>query len=315
MAKSKELVPTLAAIDPPVQEALTPPQRVAQYRRNIFPHNVVLSADDLYEFTQILSKANDRARVIEYNALDIASFDTPELARARVEEFVAIEYEYTAASDDITQGRGMPNTRDLEFPDDLKGFFVSNATYAQRAINTRPLNVVDAFLSFEKPSLKIDWQTVPSNATANRSVINIYGRDEDWVISTEARIQDFLRRKKSYRPAIHGSGTYDYLVYLVFLPTLIWLYHQNSGFFGDWLRTQTTFINVIIGIYALLLSLLFIRFVFQYVRWLFPPMEFYKTSRWRAYLHRTVAGLVLSTVVLNAIYDMGKSTVIGWFGP
>lgn len=72
--------------------------------------------------------------------------------------------------------------------------------------------------------------------------------------------------------------------------------------------------NVVLGIYALLLSLLFARFLFQYLRWLFPPMEYYKRSRWSAYLHRALAGVIFSTLILNAIYDIVKVTVTSLLG-
>ncbi|MFT2212701.1 hypothetical protein [Rhizobium giardinii] len=288
--------------------------RVPQYRRNIVPTNLVLSAADLKEFCQIVEKANERAQVIEYNNLNLAEFESPEAAKDRVQEFVRLEYNYGDSTGDSVQGLGIPNTDDHEFPDDLKTFYVSNSSYAQRAINVRPLNTVDAFLAFERPTLKIDLQTLPSNPTMNRSIINVSGRDEDWVISTADRLRSFLDKRKSFRPVIHGSGSYDYLVYLVFLPTVLWILHEDGTFLSEWLKRQSTFMNVVLGIYALLLSLLFARFLFQYLRWLFPPMEYYKRSRWSAYLHRALAGVIFSTLILNAIYDIVKVTVTSLLG-
>ena len=169
-------------------------------------------------------------------------------------------------------------------------------------------------LLFEKPTLKIDVRTLPSNPTENRSVINICGRDEDWLIATTNRIQEFLRGKKCFRPVIHGSGTYDYFVYLVFLPALIWLLLTRHGtYFLVWLERQSLFVNVVAAIYAFLLSLLFARFLFQYIRWLFPPMEYYKKNRVRAYAHRLLAGTVGSAIILSAIYDLVKGLVVGLF--
>jgi hypothetical protein len=290
------------------------PIRVPQYRRDLFPTNVALSANDLREFCELLGEANERAKELEFNRLDVSTFESPEQARQRVNELIPIEYNYTAQNGDSVQGLGVPKTDERTFPDDLKSLFVSNASFTQRAINIRPLNTVEAFLSFEKPPLKIDLQSLPSNPTENRSVVNISGRDEDWVISTTERIQHFFKRRKTARPIIHGSGTYDYFIYLAFLPSMIWLSYKSGSALTEWLTKQSIFLNVLMGVYAILLTLLLARFVFQYVRWLFPPMEYYKRSRTGAFLHRAIAGTVGSAIVLSAAYDLLKSLALYWIG-
>lgn len=292
----------------------TEPVRVPQYRRDFSPKNIVLSANDLREFCELLTEANERARAIEYNNLNLEQYDGPEPARDRVNELMPLEYSYKASSGDSVTGLGIPKTDEHNFPDDLSSFFVSNAAYASRAVNLRPLNTVEVFLGFEKPSLKIDLVTLPSNPTENRSVIEVSGRDEDWVISTTDRIQSFLNKRSAFRPIIHGSGTYDYFVYLGFLPALLWLFYKKGSPASAWLESQSVFLNVLIGIYVLLLSLLFARFVFQYFRWLFPPMEYYKRSRIGAYVHRGVAGLIFSSVLVSAGYDLLKATFLSLVG-
>ena len=244
----------------------------------------------------------------------MSKYENAEQSRNRVNDLVRIEYNYAAANGDSVQGLGIPNVEDRSFPDDLRSFFVSNASYARRAVNLEPLNVVDAFFSFAKPSLKIDVQTFPSNPTENRSVINIYGRDEDWVISTANRIQEFLRQKETFRPVIHGSGAYDYFIYLVYLPAIIWVMFKKGGLINSWLGEQSVFLNVTLAIYVFFIALLFARFVFQYFRWLFPPTEFYKTSRVGAYAHRAIAGVVFTGLLVSATYDLVKRIILGVFG-
>ena len=82
---------------------------------------------------------------------------------------------------------------------------------------------------------------------------------------------------------------------------------NRGGSIAHWLSAQSVLLNVVLGIYVLLLSLLFARFIFQYFRWLFPPIEYYKKSRIGAYTHRAVFGVVCSALLLSAIYDVGKS--------
>lgn len=137
------------------------PIRVSLYRRDLFPTNLVLSAQDLKEFCELLAEVNEKVKYIEYGELDLSTFDSPQQAKARVDELVPIEYNYTVGNGDSTQGLGIPRTEERAFPEDLRSLLASNASYAQRAINLRPRNTVEAFLSFEKPSLKIDFQSLP----------------------------------------------------------------------------------------------------------------------------------------------------------
>lgn len=246
--------------------AANEPIRVPRYRRDLFPTNLVLSAEDLKEFCELLTEANGRAKEFEYSKLDLSDFDSSDQARQRVNELMPIEYDYAAQNGDSMQGLGIPRTDERAFPDDLRTIFASNSTFAERAIKSRPSNTVDAFLSFEKPSLKIDFQTLPSNPTENQSVIKVAGRDEDWVISTSQRIEEFFKKRKAMRPIIHGSGTYDYFAYLAFLPAAIWLFHKQGSSLGAWLSSQSIFLNVILGVYAIFMTFLLARFVFQYVR-------------------------------------------------
>lgn len=280
--------------------------RVPLYRRDLSPSNLVLSAEDLKEFCELLVEVNERAKDIEISRLDLSAFDSPEQAKERVDELVPIEYIYVARNGDSMQGLGIPRTDERAFPDDLQSLFASNAAYAERATNLRPLNTVEVFLGFERPSLKLDLRTLPSNPTENPSVLNVAGRDEDWVISTAQKIEDFFKTRKTARPIIHGSGAYDYIIYLAFLPTVLWFFYKHSTSLSSWLDKQTIFLNVLLGIYGLLLALLLGRFLFQYARWLFPPMEYYKKSRIGSYFHRSIAALVLTGVCVSAIYDLVK---------
>jgi hypothetical protein len=299
-----ENLPELAEAQQAPQIQPKEPTRIPKYSRDLHPKNLILSADDLREFFELLDEINTRAQEIEYTKLDLSTFDSPEHAKQRVLDVMPLEFNYLAGSGDSVQGLGVPRTDDRTFPDNLVSIFGSNAAYTERAINLRPLNTVEVFLCFEKPSLKLDFQTLPSNPTENRSIININGRDEDWVISTAERLQNFFKQRATTRPIIHGSGTYDYFVYLAFLPSLIWLFFKQGSAATVWLEQQSIFLNIVLGIYTLLLSLLIARFVFQYARWLFPPMEYYKRSRVGAFVHRSIAGVVGSTIFLGAIYDL-----------
>ena len=303
-----------AAASGNIAQSPQPTNRIPQFRRDFNPTNFVLSADDLLEFCELLQDINARAREIELSRLDHAQFKDADEANERVNQFVVLEYNYRAQNGDSVQGLGLPDTKERTFPDDLFSIYVSNAAFAERSINVRPLNTIDVFLDFQRPSLKIDLNTIPSNPTENNSVVNIIGRDEDWVISSAEKIATFFKKKRVHRPAIHGSGTYDYVIWLGFLPTWLWLFWKYGTPLDNWLDKQSIFFNVIAGISALFASLLAARFTFQYIRWAFPPTEFYKKSQFGAFAHRAVITLILSTLLLGAGYELARWFILELIG-
>jgi hypothetical protein len=198
--------------------------RIPRYRRDIFPKSILLSAEDLGALCRLIEDANERAKIIEFSCLDMTKFESSTQARDKVNELIRVEYNYVSPNGDSVQGLGVPKVDESTFPSDLRSFFTSNGTFTQRSIKVSPLNAADCFLSFEKPTLKLDFQTMPSNPTNNKSVFNVYGNNEDWVIATADRLQEFLRGKKCFRPAIHGSGTYDYLIYILCISQLSFVF-------------------------------------------------------------------------------------------
>ena len=146
--------------------------QIPQYRRNIKPKNLTLSANDLKEFSELIDEANERAKTIEKAAINKGTDEETILAAEQIDKLMVVEYDYKSLNEDLVIGLGIPNTDDRLFPNDIMTFFVSSSANSKRVVNKEPLNFVDVFLSFEKPSLKMDLLTFPSNPTENRSVAN-----------------------------------------------------------------------------------------------------------------------------------------------
>jgi len=283
-----------------------PATTIPQYRRDIFPRNLVLSASDLHDFSELIFKINEKAINLEISSIVKSNPEDEEKNKETIKSLMKVEYNYTSSNGNSVQGLGVQNN-DKEFPEHLKSFFISNASYAKAVAGQKPKNTVEVFIVFEKPSLKIDLITLPSNPTENNSIINVDGRDEDWVITTAEKINKFFEKRRSIRPIIHDSGTYDYFTYIMYLPLIIWFFLKlEESYYLEFLKEKSIFLNVIVGIYALLFSLLLARFIFQYIRWLFPPMEYYKNSRFGAYIHRVIAGALIIPILISVLYDIVK---------
>lgn len=287
------------------------PEKIALFRRNIFPKNLVFSAADVREFYRIFEGCNESAKKYEVENSTLYEGQTLEELSEKIDRLMPVEYEYNNDQGDLIRGIGAPQVGDDSFPEGLKTFFASNESFISRISDDRPRNSVAAFISFEKPPLKMDLLTVPSNPTENSSVINISGREEDWVILTAEKINTFLRKKSVKRPLIHGSGTYDYFIYLIYIPVFIaFLFRFENSNFMQFISSKSIIMNIIVGVYIILFSLLLGRLIFQYVRWLFPPMEYYKKSRAGSYVHRAIGSTAIGGLLLSGMYDVIKSLLL-----
>ncbi len=278
---------------------------IPEFRRDIFPTNIALSPEDICELSKIIFKANEKAVDIELRAIEEGAEDAKERSE-HIKYLMQIEYTLRMHSGDNIQGLGIP--KEVDFPERLMSFFISCDTFALRAINRSPLNHINAFLSFDTPSLKIDLVHLPSNPTENRSVINIVGRDENWVRATADQLNEFFKKRKTLRPVIHGSGVYDLFLYLVYLPIFLGLLFRYDESIFPLLSQKSTLFNILLGIYLFFVILIIARMIFQLVRWLLPPIEYYKSNytRGAASALRAIIGLVLTGLFVSALYDFGK---------
>lgn len=277
-----------------------------QFRRDIFPRNHVFSAQDLSDLYKLVADLNEKSKEIEFSNLELGPDDDAVKLKSAVHEVVQVECSIKTSSGDNATAIGGKILDSSDFYDEIQTFFISNSTYANKIRSINIANGIDIFLDFRKPTLKIDLRTLPSNPTENGSVINIYGSDEGWVATAEGRIRSFLDRRQSARPFLHGSGTYDYVLQFVWFPSFLWIYAKYGLLSDSYFHGKSIMFNVVFGIYAFLMVALTARFFFQYFRWLFPPMEYYKSKRTGAYIHRGIIIFLLSGFIVNAGYDFVK---------
>lgn len=285
-----------------------PGPRLSKYRRDIFPSKLSLSGQDLAEFLNLIRKCNAGSIEFEVRGRNPEVNSSDEEARTEIERLMPIEYNFREPSGDSHEGLWLSQGNSAAFSDDLETFFASNSTYSKKMIDREARNTVNAFLSFERPSLKLDFGTMPSNPTPNRSVINVEGTDEAWVVLTADKVRSFLSDRSVRRPFIHESGSYDYFLYFAYFPILLWIWSR----FRDsppmiWIESQSLLFSLVVSSYVFLLSLIIARIAFQYARWLFPPMEYLGGRRARWVVQRTVFGCAIGSLALAAAYDIAKA--------
>ena len=70
---------------------VTKPVQVPLYRRDLHPTNLVLSAHDLKEFSELICEANEHAKELEFAQLDLTGFESADHARQRVNELIPVD--------------------------------------------------------------------------------------------------------------------------------------------------------------------------------------------------------------------------------
>jgi hypothetical protein len=153
-----------------------------------------------------------------------------------------VSYRIALTEVDFIEGTDIPHLGRSELDAPLRSICISNTDiFSKAARGIKPQNCVDLYLDFKHPPLAIDFYNMPSNPTANGSVVNVYGFNEDWVNSTHKQLQDFFERIAVKRRAfLHGSGMYDFFLYFLYLPVILWVMYRIERRFPDifFLRVQ-----------------------------------------------------------------------------
>ncbi|PKR56658.1 hypothetical protein [Thalassospira lohafexi] len=285
---------------------------VPQFRRNLFPRNLVLSVDDLCELSEILSALNDRAKEIEIAALKKNPDEkNPEEV---VNSLMLLDYQFVEENDNNVIGTYSTLIDSKIIPKKISSVFFSNFSHCKNVVKQEPLNCIGIFIDFQRPSMLMDLSHIPSSATNNRTVVNVYGRDEGFVVWVEMKLKEFFESKKRFQPIVHLPVVYDNFLYLIFLPLIFYsikffnIDHHVSDFTGG-----SVLLDVLIGIWILLVSIIAARFCFQYLRWVFPPTEFYQKSRVGPRLHRAALTAILAIFLYPALYDVSKLIYVKFF--
>lgn len=305
----------IAEVLPPDKStALQEPQVLPQqFRRDIILENVVLDRDDLEALFKLIGAKTEDARKIQ------VQFENPELFKSEdeikelVSKYFLVTYRIRSEKTSIA-GHGIPDFEQGNLPTDLVSVYISNSeTFAEVANGGNPRNYLHAYIEFVRPPLAFDFYNMPSNPTKNGSVINVFGFNEDWVIATQQKLEEFFESKKSNRGFIHKSGAYDLLLYLIYVPIIIWIAFKIEQAFPRIYEFESTVLLVAVLIYAVLISLLVARFLFQYIRWLFPPVEFIPRKTIRPLVHKGVLGFVLVSIGLAFLYDILRLIISAMF--
>jgi hypothetical protein len=149
-----------------------------------------------------------------------------------------------------------------------------------------------------------------SSKTENMSAIIISGNNNSWVEGTYENLINLLKNSKHSRSWIHQRNIYDLFLWLVVMPLNFWNLITIENNFKIILNSFSSILRVGIYIYAFIIFTLLYRFLFNYFRWVFPYMEFYREDIRKGNKHR-IALTFFTAVILYPLICDGLKFIIG----
>lgn len=196
----------------------------------------------------------------------------------------------------------------VSFPERVKSLYVHSEHPYKAQFNYFPENFFELFIDFSKPKV-FDFSFLPSEKTPNSSQFRVEGSDNTWVNGVFREVEAYLRSKPSKVPGIHKGSIYDLLIWFFGIPFSFYICYKFSTFakktFSDHPFLESAFF-----FYLFIISLIIIRILFHYFRWIYPVVE-YKGKNDRSMAHHFILISTVLGVLGDIIYDVLKWT-IGW---
>lgn len=190
------------------------------------------------------------------------------------------------------------------FPDKVKSLYINSELDLRNLYNWFPRNRFELFLDFTKPEL-FNLSLSPSSSTPNASNILVSGRNETWVNGVYHAVMEFVKNRKTRRKFFHRHSIYDLLLVFGGFPFAFSIASKLSGLINSLFGEHSGILKSAAYVYVFYISLLLFRILFDYARWIFPIVE-YKKSTDTAQKHRAILATLVIAVLANFIYDVVK---------
>ena len=190
----------------------------------------------------------------------------------------------------------------VAFPEQIKSVYVNSELLLKTHYNYTPRNSFELLLDFSKPDL-FDLSFMPSSATPNNSNIKVQGRDTTWVHGVFSEFNDFVSKYPSKMAWLHKNSVYDLILWLAGFPAGFWLTYSFSEFINKIFGSFSVFVQNAAYVYLFLFSLVLLRLIFHYSRWIWPLIE-YQGSKNTALKHKVFITAILFGLLIDFIHDI-----------
>lgn len=190
------------------------------------------------------------------------------------------------------------------FPDKVKTLYINSELILKNQHNWLPRNRFELLLDFTKPQL-FNLSLLPSEATPNQSNLFVSGQNEIWVNGLYRTVSEFLKSRKTRRKFFHRHSVYHWLLLCGGFPFAFLVVSKFSGLINSLFGQPSGILKSVVDVYIFYISLLLFRRLFEYVRWIFPIVE-YKNSTDNAQKHKAILVTLIIAVLAKFVYDLIK---------
>lgn len=259
--------------------------------------SLTLDKDELLNFCRLLQERASAAGGIE-----LANYQKGELTEDQYQlniqtlrEGFELRISIAGANGENLWGTVNEVFSSPNFPDEVKSLFVDSGSPLKASHNYYVRNGFIIFLDFGKPKI-LDFTFLPSQATPNESNIKVQGFDATWVNGVFAEIKKFIDARSSSLSVVHSHSVYDVLLWFFGFPIGFWACYRLSPLIESAIASYSAFVVNAIYLYVFVATLFLFRFLFHYLRWVCPLVE-YRAKNSKVVAHR----LLLSTIAISVI--------------
>lgn len=268
----------------------------------------VLSIDDLRKLFEILENKASEAAKIEADNLQLQPPNiTPENIenlKTYIKDIIKLNVHIFGNKGEFIAAQHKHIFDDGNIPEDIQKIIFNNSFLFNSIMKKMPANYFEVLVDFSKIQL-LDFSTSPDRPTLNNSNITVTGNNETWVTGVYQKIVDFFEDKKVKRNWLHSKNIYLLFLYGLIFPLAFRSLFRIDTYLQPLMSNVSKIFITAFYIYIFILSLFIYRFLFNYARWVFTPIEF-KSKDSRIRNHRRILTTVLGTLGLAFLYDLLK---------
>ena len=276
--------------------------------------SVVLTSDDLRRLYRLLGNRAGEASEYEvagWKQLQEQSAEQFESAKVNAKALLRVAVTVQGTNGDWVGGPNEEPLSEGSLPDSLSRITFDSAFQFRSQFKIEPQNSFSVILDFSR-TIITDLTNQAIMPESNQSTVRISGSKDGWVKAVHDDLKDFFKERSTPRGLLHRRFSYDFfLLVLGFPASLALCYH-----IAKWITPRValpTSVAAPLYVALFLVSWLFFRFGFNYVKWIFPKVDGPNRRTWPG-LHRGVLVLIggaLVSLIVESIVHILRASILG----
>lgn len=267
-----------------------------------------LSQDGLLRLYQDLySKLEKEVESLISDVEKLPDSTAQELAKLKksIKDSYKISITVTTANGESIFGQDERVIQNIDSDMEISSLYFSSKTTFQATFGSPPRNDFVIYLDFSKPAI-FDITNPVSSPTVNSSSFEVSGQDDTWVRAVYHQINSHFESRKTKRGWLHMKGVYDFFFLIFVVPLIALILARLSILYNSTFPESHIIVDILVGVYGVLILGNLYRLMLGYTRWIFPLVEIKDFGRQVTGRHRTFWALLMMGILASII-----ATILG----